>query len=48
MQIIELDKSNLSTAPFDKAMYFSIAERGAMGCPGEIKAILHKENECIH
>ena len=48
MNLIELDKASLSTVPFDKVMYLSIAERGAMGCPGKIKAILHKENECIH
>ncbi len=36
MNEIKLEKATLSTVPYDKIRYFSLAEGGAMGCPGEV------------
>ena len=36
MNEIKLEKATLSTVPYDKVRYFSLAEGGAMGCPGEV------------
>ena len=39
MQITKLKKATLSTVPFDKVRYFSVAEGGAMGSPGEVMMV---------
>ncbi len=47
MNVIEIEKATLSTVPFDKLRYFSIAEGGAMGEPGGVLMVT-SDKEVYH